>query len=260
MSYYVRSPLSGWLGGKFQLAKTIVKKIPEHQCYVEPFAGAAWVLFHKPESRSEVINDINSDVVNLYRVLQNHHEEFVNHFKWVLSAREEFQRRIHENPDTLTDIQRAVRFFYLHKLAFAGRNMGGKPTLGTATTSPPRLDLTRIGLDATQVYLRLQRVLIEHLNYDDLIRRYDRPHTFFYLDPPYWDCEDDYGKGVFDKDDFAKLAEQLQQIKGKFLLSLNDTEGVRELFAAFNMEGVKVRYSSSRTARPTASELFISNY
>lgn len=72
-----RPPLSGWLGGKSKLAKTIINLIPEHTCYCEVFAGAAWVLFRKPESKVEVVNDYSLDVSNLYRVLQNHLEEFV---------------------------------------------------------------------------------------------------------------------------------------------------------------------------------------
>ena len=72
-----RPPLAGWMGGKSLLAKRIVERIPEHTCYVEPFAGAAWVLFRKPESKVEVINDINKEVVTLYRCIQWHLEEFV---------------------------------------------------------------------------------------------------------------------------------------------------------------------------------------
>lgn len=77
----IRSPLAGWMGGKYQLSKRIVAEIPEHLCYVEPFAGAAWVLFRKPESEVEVINDINRELVTFYRCIQHHLEEFVRYFK-----------------------------------------------------------------------------------------------------------------------------------------------------------------------------------
>ena len=103
-----RSPLAGWMGGKSRLSKRIVSMLPEHTCYCEPFAGAAWVLFRKPESKVEVINDINREIVTFYRVIQHHLEEFVRYFKWVLVARDEFERLKKVSPDTLTDIKRAA--------------------------------------------------------------------------------------------------------------------------------------------------------
>lgn len=133
----IRSPLSGWIGGKMQLSQAIVPLIPAHECYVEPFAGAAWIFFRKPESTVEVLNDLNRDIVTLYRVIQHHLEEFIRYFRWVLVSRDEFERWKRVAPDTLTDIQRSARFYYLQKLSFGGRIV--KPTLGISTTNPPRL-------------------------------------------------------------------------------------------------------------------------
>lgn len=254
----VRSPLAGWLGGKYQLSKRIIKRLPEHQCYVEPFAGAAWTLFRKPESPVEVINDINKEIVTLYRVVQNHLEEFIKQFRWMLVARDEYLRRWMEKPETLTDIQRAARFYYIHRNSFGGRS--SSPSFGTATTSKPRMNLLRVEEELSAVHLRLARVYIENLPYSELIRRYDREMTFFYIDPPYWDCEEDYGKGIFGKDDFDRLADQLAGVKGKFLMSINDTPEIREIFRNFELEEVTVTYSSSRTSRPKARELFVTNY
>src|SRR5574343_6932 len=107
-----KAMLAGWVVGKYQLSKKIIPLIPQHKCYIEPFCGAAWILFKKPQSEVEVINDINSDVVNLYRIVKYHLEEFIRYFKWILVAREEFERFSKENPETLTDIQKAVRFYY----------------------------------------------------------------------------------------------------------------------------------------------------
>ncbi|EIJ33357.1 DNA adenine methylase [Thiothrix nivea] len=255
----VRSPLAGWFGGKYQLSRHIISRIPSHDCYAEPFAGAAWVLFRKEPSKAEIINDINREIVTLYRCVQNHLEEFCRHFRYQLTARDESRRKLDENPETMTDIQRAARFFYIHQNAFAGR-IGRSPSFGTATEREPKLNLLRVEETLSAAHLRLANVYIENLPYTGLISRYDRPRTFFYIDPPYWDCEDDYGKNIFSKEDFGKLADQLHQVKGKFLLSLNDTDGVRKAFTGFNMEEVTVTYSSSRTSRPKARELFITNY
>lgn len=254
----IRPPLAGWIGGKCRLAKHIVPRLPEHKCYVEPFAGAAWIFFRKPESQVEVLNDINHELVTLYRVIQNHLEEFVRYFKWVLISRDEFERLKAANADTLTDIQRAARIFYLQQMAFGGHIDG--PTFGYAATRGPKLNLLRIEEDLSAAHLRLCRVFLECLPYHEVIRRYDKPTTLFYIDPPYWDCEKYYGKGLFSKEDFTKLADQLAGIEGRFILSLNDTEGVRETFKAFNFEDVKVNYSCSNGKNMKASEVIIKNF
>jgi len=110
-----------YLGGKSLLANKIITRIPDHTCYCEVFAGAAWLLFRKEESKVEIINDINTDLVTLYRVVKNHLEEFIRYLKWILVARDEFDRFRKENPETLTDIQKAVRFYYLLKAGYGSR-------------------------------------------------------------------------------------------------------------------------------------------
>lgn len=253
-----RPPLAGWIGGKSLLAKRIIERIPPHECYVEPFAGAAWVLFRKPESRVEVINDINLEVVTLYRCLQWHLEEFVRYFKWVLVSRDEFERLKAANPETLTDIQRAARFYYLQQSCFGGRI--SSPTFGYASTRAPKLNLLRIEESLSAAHLRLARVYVERLPYSEVISRYDSADTFFYADPPYWDCEGYYGKGIFSREDFTSLANQFAGIKGKFLLSLNDTPGVREVFRAFEIEAVQTKYTCSAGKNIAAGEVLIRNY
>lgn len=254
----IKSPLSGWIGGKYQLSKQIVSMIPVHDCYCEPFSGAAWVFFRKEKSKVEVLNDINTDIITLYRVVQNHLEEFIRYFKWVLVSRDEFKRWIKADPEILTDIQRATRFFYIQKNSFAG-NIGKKATFGYAPSSPPRMNLLRIEENLSAAHLRLSQVYIENVSYSDLISRYDREKTFFYIDPPYWDCENYYGDGIFSKEDFDALADQLSKIKGKFLLSLNDTPEVRQIFSKFIIEGVSVTYSCSKKSTK-AKEVLIRNY
>jgi DNA adenine methylase len=85
---------------------------------------------------------------------------------------------------------------------------------------------------------RLAGVIIECLPYGELIRRYDRAGTLFYIDPPYWGSETDYGNGLFGRDDFAKLADQLARLKGRFVLTINDLPATRELFARFTCKRV----------------------
>lgn len=114
-------PLVPWIGGKRRLAKHIVPLFPQHSCYVEPFAGAAAIFFLKEPVKVEVLNDVNSELINLYRVVQHHLDEFVRQFRWALTSRELFGWLKETPPATLTDIQRAARFFYLQKLAFGAK-------------------------------------------------------------------------------------------------------------------------------------------
>lgn len=253
----LKSPLA-WLGGKSRLADRIIERMPAHQTYCEVFAGAAWVLFKKPESKVEIINDINSDLTNLYRCVKFHLAELVAQFRWMLVAREEFDRFLKTPADTLTDIQRAARFFYLAKASFGARIV--RPTFGIAATAQPRLNLLRIEEDLSEAHLRLARVFIECKPYDQVIERFDKPGTLFYVDPPYWDCEKDYGEGVFSREDFGRLAALLGAVKGKFILSLNDTPGVRETFGDFHIEAVKTRYSVAATKKAEAAEVLITNF
>lgn len=251
------SPIA-WLGGKSRLADKIIARLPAHQNYCEPFAGGAWVLFRKPESKVEVLNDLNRELVTLYRCVKHHLPALVEQFRWMLVAREEFTRFLETPPDTLTDIQRAARFYYLNKTSFGARM--ARPTFGAAATHPPRLNLLRLEEDLSEAHLRLSRVLIECRPYGQVIERFDKPETLFYIDPPYWDCETDYGKGLFAKEDFQTLADLLSVVKGKFILSINDVPQIREIFGAFRLEEVRTTYSISAGKNSSVGELLVSNF
>ncbi|MEP7217563.1 MAG: DNA adenine methylase [Bacteroidota bacterium] len=248
-----------YLGGKSRLVNTIVPKIPPHSCYCEPFAGASWLMFAKDESasKSEVLNDINSDVINLYRVVKHHLDEFVRYLRWILLAREEYDRWKITPAETLTDVQRAVRFYYLMRLGYGGRV--NSHHVGVSPTRRPGFNLLRTEEELSAVHLRLARVWIEHMAYADVIQRYDRPDTFFYLDPPYCGFEDDYGKGLFARADFERLRAILSGLEGKFLLSINDVPYIRETFAEFTIEPVKTEWAMRKKDK-AVGELLISNY
>lgn len=252
-----RSPLA-WLGGKSLLANKIIERIPPHTAYCEVFAGAAWVLFKKPESKVEIINDINRELVTLYRCVKHHLPALVEQFRWMLIARDEFDRFLKTPADTLTDIQRAARFYYLSKNAFGARVRG--PTFGIAATGAPRLNLLRMEEDLSEAHLRLSRVFIECKPFQEVIERFDKAWTFFYIDPPYWGCEGDYGKDLFSRDDFTTLAAMLAKVKGKFILSLNDKPEVRQVFRGFNLEKVTTRYSVGAAKNQVVGELLIMNF
>lgn len=114
-------PIVPWIGGKRRLAKHILPLFPAHECYVEPFCGAAALYFLKTPGKTEVINDINGELVNLYRVVKHHLEEFIRQFKWALVSRQIYKWLQITPEETLTDIQRAARFYYLQKQALGAR-------------------------------------------------------------------------------------------------------------------------------------------
>lgn len=248
-----------YLGGKSLLANKIIPKIPDHTCYCEVFAGAAWMLFKKPESQVEIINDINTDLCTLYRVIKHHLEEFVRYLKWILIARDEFARFKSEAPESLTDIQRAVRFYYLLRTGYGGQVKN--PTININATRRSGLNFLRLEEELSEVHLRLCRVFIENKPYQKLIERYDKPGTFFYLDPPYYGFENCYGNGIFSREDFTTLRDLLSSIQGKFILSINNTPEIRKLFGQFKIETVSTTYTAAGgDKRVPVKELLIKNY
>lgn len=252
------SPMVPWVGGKRRLAPQILPLLPEHSCYVEPFAGAAALFFAKAPVKVEVLNDVNGDLVSLYRVVQHHLDEFIRQFRWALTSRQLYAWLQETRPETLTDIQRAARFFYLQKCGFGGKVDG--QTFGTATTAPGRLNLLRIEEDLSAVHLRLHQVFIEHLNWANCIERYDRPHTLFYLDPPYWGTE---GYGVdFGLEQYDRMAELLRTIKGKAAVSVNDIPEMRQAFKGLAMKRLAIKYTvgASGAGRRERGELLIMNF
>lgn len=253
------SPLA-YIGGKSKLSKTIINMIPEHRAYCEVFAGAGWVFFRKDPSRYETINDLDGDLVAFYRVVQNHLEEFLRQFKWLLSSREWFEDwKRQQEAGGLTDIQRAARYYYLQRLCFGGRVRGR--VFGVSQMRPPRINLLRIEEEMSEVHLRLVRVTIENLPWQEFLKRYDKTQTFFYLDPPYFRAP--YYMHNLQLEDYGEMAEILAKIKAKFILSINDLPEIRETFKEFKLKPVSLKYSvkqdKSEGLTP-AKELLITNY
>lgn len=253
------NPIIPWPGGKRRLLKHLYPHFPQHECYVEAFAGGAAALMLRPTPAPvEVLNDINGDLVRLYRCVRHHLDEFVRQFRWSLVSRQMFEWTRLEHPDTLTDIQRAARFYYLQKLAFGGKVDG--QSFGTvATGNGPRLNLLRIEEELSAAHIRLANVIVEHLPWHECITRYDRPGTLHYLDPPYWQTE---GYGVdFPFFEYERIAELMRSIQGRAVLSINDHPEIRRLFEGFNIIPLQIRYTVGKTGRDKpAGELIIKSW
>lgn len=251
-------PVAPYVGGKRALSKRLVARIDAlpHDLYAEPFVGMGGVFFRRTRRpRKEVINDISTDVVNLFRLLQRHYQQLLDVLKWQICSRAEFERLVDLDPSKLTDLERAVRFLYIQRASFGGKVTGR--SYGITREGGARFDLTKLVPMLEDVHERLCGVDIERLPYADLIRRYDTRGTLFYLDPPYHGTEHVYGEGLFSTADYERLRGLLEGIQGRFILSINDTGTIRDIFAGFDIEEVGLNYRLSGKVTP-ARELIIS--
>lgn len=254
------APLAPYLGGKFRLSKRIINKIEQiqHKIYAEPFVGMGGIFLRRTQiPKAEIINDINGELVNLYRIVRRYPNTLYKETEFMFASRQEFERLLKTQPETLTDIERAARFLYLQNQAFGGKVTG--QSFGVSIDRPARFDFVKLNDRIRAVGERLASVTIERQDFETFIKRYDTKDTLFYLDPPYWGNETDYGKGVFTRADFERLRDYLTGIKGRFILSLNDTPQVKELFKNFTIEQTDVTYSISKTGCCNRSELIITN-
>ena len=257
----LKSPL-GYLGGKSRLAKRIVERIPPHTTYVEPFCGGAWVYFTKSPSRVEILNDRDGELVKFWSVIRHHLPEFLRCLDFSMVSREQFEMESRQDPTTMTDVQRAVRYYRLQRMGFGGKTT--KRNFGTSTTRPNSLNLLSVEDKLKKTHQRMARTTVENLDACDCIKRYDSPETLFYIDPPYGEA--DFYAVSFKGDDFKRLAETLRTINGKFILSLNDTPEVRAIFADFQIESIETKYSlaNSKVAAGTRGvdrkEVLIKNF
>ncbi|MCT4507842.1 MAG: DNA adenine methylase [Tepidibacter sp.] len=249
----LKPPISR-MGGKSKLRKQIIELIPKHICYVEVFFGAGWVYFGKETSNTEVINDIDSELINLFKMIKYHEEEVSRLLEYEIFSRDSFDYYLNQDSKYLTEIQRAVRFLYIIGCSFGAK---GKHFGYGATRKPTQKIFNE---DLKVIRDRLKNTYVENLNFKTLIEKYDREGTFFFCDPPYWKtCGYD---NPFTWKNHLELKNTLLNIKGKFLLTLNDCPQIRELYKEFNILETEVMYTVSKSEKGIKkhNELIITNY
>lgn len=220
----MHSPIR-WIGGKGQWADHIVRLLPPHQTYVEPFGGGASVLFAKPPSLVEVYNDIDSRLVNFFRVLRDP-EQFARLHDLVACtpySREEFYDARDTHDDTDDPVERARRWMVITRQSFGGvldswgMSLGATQGGMASTTAAWLRTIDRL----PAIHARLMRVQIEHESWQRILELYDSSTTLFYLDPPY--VPDTRSKGGYAHEltlaDHEALVGRLLASQGKFLLS-----------------------------------------
>ncbi len=251
-----------WIGGKKALRELIVTLFPlYYERYIEVFGGGGWVLFHKPPGNDfEVYNDFNGLLVNLYRCVRQKPQELIDALSYCLNAREDFEivRNALSRDSPASDVQKAAWFYQLIRYSYAS----GLTSFG----SQPH-DIRSNFPIIEQAHRRLAKVVVENKDFEKLIKQYDRPVSFFYCDPPYYMTEGYYkniGEDGFTEKDHIRLRDILMQIEGKFLLSYNDCEFIRNLYCAPNIKveafsrlnNIKQRYDNGAQF----PEILIANY
>lgn len=243
----MKTPLS-YYGGKQQLASKIVSLIPEHRIYCEPFIGGAAVFFAKPKSESEIINDINSEITNLYEVLQRDFPALQAEVSISLHSRKMHQHAqvIYENPDMFDRIKRAWAVWMLANGSF-GCNLTAGWGYDKAGSKSRTLTNKRNAF-TEELAIRLQDVQIECCDALKIIRSRDSDDTFFYLDPPYVGSDQGHYDG-YSQEDFNNLLDELSKIEGKFLLSSYRNKTLTEFAQRLGWYQVELKMAKPMTAR-----------
>lgn len=245
-----------WIGGEKLLRKAILNEFPQKNDigrYIEVFGGAGWLLFARDShAPMEVFNDVNSNLINLYRCVKYHPETLQKEIEWNLISREQFyEKREKIVFQGETDIQRAADYFLLIKNSFGAdcRSFGLK-----------NKDLLKATDFLTQVSIRLRKTVIENIDFERLIKVYDRDNALFYADPPYFEAEK-YYPDRFNIEDHSRLKNVLGNIKGKFILSYNDCKQIRDLYHNYNIISVERQNNLKAKCRSEKyNELIIKNY
>ena len=282
--------LISWVGGKKALRELIYQRFPkDYGRYIEVFGGGGWVLFGKTPERNEVYNDYNNNLSNMFAVVRDQPLAFIqelgylpengrnifNLYREIISKQriedkyveeemkkvkvyfteiqaEEIKTIMMKNRIENQDVQLAVAFFKLIRYSYGS---------GCRTFGCRAYDVRKAFSTVWDVSERLAQVTIENKDFEELIIQYDRPDAFFYCDPPYYETEGHY-EVVFSKEDHIRLCRALRNIQGKFLLSYNDCEFIRELYKDFYIEScsrvnnMALRYDCSSQF----PEVLISNY
>jgi len=262
----LRSPLR-WVGGKFRIREKILAKFPRHQCYVELFSGAAWLLFAKDPatSKSEILNDLDGELVNFWRVIKHRPAEFTEAAAGLLAARELFNEW-KPLPGVGGEVARAVKFYAVIRLAFGAKRMGCAYI--AKVSRRPELTWVKAKEEVSKVVERLSIVWVERMPWDHCVKAYDRPDTFFYVDPPYRAPGAKSYRHWFTDEDHTRMADVLMgRVRGRWLLSYNDDPFIRQLYRGrarggrrVTIEQIAVPYSVMGVSRKRVQELLIRNF
>ena len=229
-------PILRWQGGKTQMLKQILPLIPKHDCYCEPFFGGGAVLFAKERASTEVINDLNGNLVALYRNLQFHLPALLGELDWLFSSRQNLHDFIAQ--PGLTELQRAARFLLVNQTSFGGNmnSFGVSKTKGGGVGFKHR----QMGELLKAANERLDGVVVENISYERCFKNYDSRDTFFFIDPPYENATNGAYQG-WDEKQLTNFRREVGRLNGQWIVTLNDSPLTREMFKDCRVQPVVSR-------------------
>ena len=253
-------PIFPRVGNKFALRNKILPLIPEHKTYVEPFAGSSAIFFWKDKADHSVLNDLDKAVVSGLRLLK---DAPTDPAKYPQPSTLEAVKRQFVKPAT-TVPEKIVKRMIVSSSGFLGTTVERPKQIYRTAGIPQKV---RKIADARE---KLKGVEITSEDYAKVVRSNDKPSTFFFLDPPYENSTKQMGYAEHKDFDFERLADTLKHIKGKFLMTINDSPRIRDLFSSFyikpfiadtNIHQVNHRKDGKKVSTPyERKEVFIANY
>lgn len=232
-----------YVGGKSKLRNEIISMIPPHKTYIEPFCGASWVLFEKPKSPIEFINDVDDELINIYLAVKNHNEKFLKIMDDKFPISESLFDMYIDNRSIQSKIKKIVKVnvykavidYYIIMNSFNG-NVSGKPSFAVKKDRKSPFNKMDNGY-WLEICNRLKNVTILNRDYKDVFKQLDSSESFFYIDPPYICAtnKNNYYKNTFNEGDHQELMVYLKELEGKFILSYGEDEIIRELYKDFNI-------------------------
>ncbi|MBY0244194.1 MAG: DNA adenine methylase [Sphingobacteriaceae bacterium] len=248
-------------GGKQQLADRVIAAMPRHHCYVEPFFGGGAVFFKKQPAKVEIINDLNDNMVNFYRVVKKDFDPLKDEVDVTLYSEYQYKlaKDIWKDGNGHTNVSRAWSVFVMSHQSFSG-NLGASWAYSDSTNQALRFDNVRKTFD-TRYMKRLEQTQIFCRDALNVIENTDSKDTFFFVDPPYYNSECGHYDG-YSLEDFENLLKLLSKVEGKFLL----TSYPSEILAKYTEENGwltinhEMNLSASTKGGATKTEVFTMNY
>ena len=254
------------MGGKGHMISEINALLDyDKKCYLELFGGSAKVLLNKPPHEIEIYNDNDGDLVNLFEVVKNKKDEFIQWFDLKLYSKELYKKYLQELKTTGlqgSDIERAGKFYYLFQSSFSGM-IGGGFSCGYRTNLAKSFMNNVVKIN--EIYKRIKNVQFMNDSFENILKSIIRsnPDAMIYADPPYWNAEH-YYQSKFTREDHFKLAEMLNKVDASVMVSYYYFPELDEMYPKDKWHYTKItkikHSSSNKHGKPTAEELLILNY